>query len=173
MPSERHLFATTYWLLRAAVVVNLLFIAALVVALAAVLLVPNQLGLPTEIEGIARADLLKLAVVGVFGVLVCAVLALFMLRTITAVMQSATIGDPFVRENAARLMRTGWLFLSVYMAELLTKLAIYLVAPESVRSKIDPVDTPPLGLLAVLLIFVLARIFRRGSEMRTELEGTV
>jgi hypothetical protein len=34
-------------------------------------------------------------------------------------------------------------------------------------------DLSPIGILAVLLIFVLAQIFHRGSEMRAELEGTV
>jgi len=37
-------------------------------------------------------------------------------------------------------------------------------------------DTVPIsvtGLFAVLLIFVLAQIFRRGSEMRAELVGTI
>ena len=31
----------------------------------------------------------------------------------------------------------------------------------------------PAGLLAILVIFVLARIFRHGAEMRADLEGTV
>jgi hypothetical protein len=34
-------------------------------------------------------------------------------------------------------------------------------------------DLSPIGILAVLLIFVLAQIFRRGARMRDELEGTV
>ena len=34
-------------------------------------------------------------------------------------------------------------------------------------------DFSPLGVLAILLVFVLAQIFRHGSEMRAELEGTV
>ena len=29
------------------------------------------------------------------------------------------------------------------------------------------------GLLAILMTFVLARVFQRGAEMREELEGTV
>jgi hypothetical protein len=31
----------------------------------------------------------------------------------------------------------------------------------------------PVGVIAILMIFVLAQIFRRGSEMRAELEATV
>jgi hypothetical protein len=34
-------------------------------------------------------------------------------------------------------------------------------------------DMSPVGLMGVLLIFVLAQIFRRGAQMRAELEGTV
>ena len=34
-------------------------------------------------------------------------------------------------------------------------------------------DLSPIGVLAVLLIFVLAQIFHRGAQMRAELEGTV
>ena len=29
------------------------------------------------------------------------------------------------------------------------------------------------GLLLMLVLFILARVFRRGAEMREELEGTV
>ncbi len=29
------------------------------------------------------------------------------------------------------------------------------------------------GLLLMLILFILARVFRKGAEMRAELEGTV
>ena len=44
----------------------------------------------------------------------------------------------------------------------------------AVRAKIhDTVHISVTGLFAVLLIFVLAQIFRRGSDMRAELAGTI
>ena len=46
--------------------------------------------------------------------------------------------------------------------------------PEKIREHVSGgFDVSPVGILAALLIFVLAQIFRRGSEMRAELEGTV
>ena len=56
----------------------------------------------------------------------------------------------------------------------LIKPMVYLLAPDAVRAKIhDTVHIPITGLFAVLLIFVLAQIFRRGSDMRAELAGTI
>ena len=56
----------------------------------------------------------------------------------------------------------------------LIKPMIYLFAPEAVRAKMrDMVHISMIGLFTVLLIFVLAQIFRRGSEMRAELAGTI
>jgi hypothetical protein len=37
----------------------------------------------------------------------------------------------------------------------------------------NPANIPWLGFFATLLIFVLARVFQRGSDMRADLEGTV
>jgi len=43
-----------------------------------------------------------------------------------------------------------------------------------VRAKFhDTVHISVTGLFAVLLIFVLAQVFRRGSDMRAELAGTI
>ena len=56
----------------------------------------------------------------------------------------------------------------------LIKPTVYLLAPVAVRAKIhDTVHILITGLFAVLLIFVLAQIFRRGSDMRAELAGTI
>jgi hypothetical protein len=47
-------------------------------------------------------------------------------------------------------------------------------APAAVRAKVhDALPISVTGLFAVLLIFVLAQIFRCGSEMRAELAGTI
>ena len=56
----------------------------------------------------------------------------------------------------------------------LIKPIVYLIAPAAVRAKIhDTFHISMTGLFAVLLIFVLAQIFRRGSDMRAELAGTI
>ncbi|MGH8115551.1 MAG: DUF2975 domain-containing protein, partial [Rhodanobacteraceae bacterium] len=98
----------------------------------------------------------------------------FNLRAILRNVASTSVGDPFIAKNATDMARIAWLWLGVLVAEMLTKFAVYGVAPAAVRAKMgDPVAIPLTGLFAALLIFVLARIFRRGTQMRTELEATV
>lgn len=84
----------------------------------------------------------------------------------------ATIGaDPFVLANADRLTRIGWGLLGIQI--------IHLVAGGFVgwlqSYGVDTATwTPQLGgWLGVLLAFVLARVFRRGAEMRDDLAMTV
>ena len=87
---------------------------------------------------------------------------------------SASVGDPFIEANAADLVRVAWLLLGLNVIDALIKPMVYLLAPAAVRAKVhDTVHISVTGLFAVLLIFVLAQIFRRGSEMRAELAGTI
>ena len=87
---------------------------------------------------------------------------------------SASVGDPFIEANAAELVRVAWLLLGVEVIGALIKPMVYLLAPDAVRAMVhDIVHVSVTGLFAVLLIFVLAQIFRRGSEMRAELAGTI
>ena len=72
------------------------------------------------------------------------------------------------------LVRVAWLLLGVEVIDALIKPMVYLLAPSAVRAKVhDVFHISVTGLFAVLLIFVLAQIFRRGSEMRAELAGTI
>jgi hypothetical protein len=71
-------------------------------------------------------------------------------------------------------VRVAWLLLGVNLIDALIKPMVYLLAPAAVRVKVDDtVQISVTGLFAVLLIFVLAQIFRRGIEMRAELVGTI
>ena len=81
-------------------------------------------------------------------------------------------GDPFVTENALRLQVIAWAVLALE----LIRLVIVGIAKS--------VSTParPIGIewnlsvtpwLAVLLLFVLARVFEHGARMREDLAATV
>jgi hypothetical protein len=80
--------------------------------------------------------------------------------------------DPFIPKNAERLRQMGWLTLA---AQAVTIPAIFISAWMS--ALLDDVDFKfhfSLGaLLLALVLFVLARVFKRGAEMRADLEGTV
>lgn len=87
-------------------------------------------------------------------------------------------GDPFVPQNARRLTQMAWLTLGVQVATLpIVALGIViarLVKEVSSTSDIS-VDSgfSGNGLLLMLILFILARVFRKGAEMRAELEGMV
>jgi hypothetical protein len=88
--------------------------------------------------------------------------AIPMLRELLRIIDSAMTGDPFVPENARRLHRIGWLLLLMNL----------LFEADEWISEGDFLPAPG-GLLTVLLVFVLAQIFDKGSQMRAELQETI
>ncbi|KHK89542.1 DUF2975 domain-containing protein [Novosphingobium malaysiense] len=86
-------------------------------------------------------------------------------------------GDPFVPVNARRLTQMAWLTLAVQITSLpVSAIGIWIHnvtegAGKDVEIHSGGVDGN--GLLLMLILFILARVFRKGAEMREELEGTV
>ena len=109
-----------------------------------------------------------LMVVGVTG----AVVAHMILTQLLAIVETVRAGDPFVTRNAGRLQTIAWLVLG---AELLHLMVGGIARFASAGGQPLDVDwsfsfTP---WIAVLLLFVLARVFEHGARMREDLEGTV
>ena len=76
-------------------------------------------------------------------------------------------GDPFVVDNAYRLNAIAWFLLALQLIGMVIggigeAISVELDAGFSVN-----------GWLAVILTFVLARVFAEGALMREDLEGTV
>ena len=99
-------------------------------------------------------------------------LNLAMLKRMVAIVKTAQAGDPFVTANAYRLNAIAWILLGLQ----LISMAVWAIGKQ--------VSTPdhPLhlnagfsssGWLAVILTFVLARVFAEGSMMRDDLKGIV
>ena len=90
------------------------------------------------------------------------------LNEIVATVQS---GDPFVVANAARLQRIGWALLALQLLDLvLGGIVLFLD-----RLGVDHATWTPgfTGWIAVLMMFVLARVFRTGAAMRDDLAMTI
>lgn len=83
-------------------------------------------------------------------------------------------GDPFITDNADRLTRMAWLAMAVELvlipATILSSWAEHNLPEGHFELHSDVSLT--CFILAVIL-FILARVFRKGAEMRAELEGTV
>lgn len=94
------------------------------------------------------------------------------LSRLSDILKSVGAGDPFVSENAYRLQAIAWFMLSLQIVGLvIAAVGRYLSA---FNDRVDlGAGLSPAGWLAVLLTFVLARVFAEGTLMRRDLEGTV
>jgi len=94
------------------------------------------------------------------------------LTRLLAMVETVRVGDPFVAANAKRLQAIAWVLLALQ----LLGGVIWLIG-EAISTRAHPVDLDTSfsvnGWLAVLLTFVLARVFAEGARMRDDLEGTV
>ena len=94
------------------------------------------------------------------------------LKRLLAIVETVRAGDPFVAANAARLQAIAWSLLALQ----LLSIVIGAIA-RSISTPAHPFNVDAgfsiTGWLAVLLTFLLARVFAAGALMRDDLEGTV
>ena len=119
----------------------------------------------------ARALIIGLHAIAVLGLLAIPV-NYIVLKKLLAMVETVRAGDPFVITNAERLQSIACGLLALQ----LLSIVIGGIA-ESISSSAHPLDFDAgfsvTGWLAVLLTFLLARVFREGARMRDDLEGTV
>ena len=96
----------------------------------------------------------------------------FVLTRLLTIVETVSVGNPFVLANAARLQGIAWAILGLELMHF----AVGIVAT-SVSTAAVPLNISwgfsLTRWLAVLLLFVLARVFEQGARMREDLEGTV
>ena len=94
------------------------------------------------------------------------------LQRLLAMVETVRAGDPFVAANAYRLQAIAWALLVLQ----LLSLVIGAIA-KTVSTPAHPLHLNAgfsiNGWLAVLLTFLLARVFAEGTLMREDREGTV
>lgn len=104
-----------------------------------------------------------------------AILGFFFFRLLRRIVDSVAEGDPFIPVNADRLYQMGWLSLGLQAVLIAaTPLMIWFDAlPDKPNVRQGDSGLSLSSLIMALLLFVLARVFRVGSQMREDLEGTV
>ena len=181
MSSDQRLFSITHWLLKAATVLCVLLMGLLAVVLGGILLTAVGLlhfdlpvnDMPTGMQNFPAHQLLLVAAFALLIILVCLALVALMFVMAMRIVESTKAGNAFVIENAVRLAQIGWLLVAVQVVGFIANLMISFL-PEKVSEHVSVgFDFSPVGVLAALMIFVLAQIFRHGAEMRAELEGMV
>src|SRR5262245_10766024 len=161
-----------YVVLRILVVLNWLMGAAI---LALLVVIPNEQWIMSAFKLSPSPDAARL----VMGLRAIAVLGLaviplnhVVLKRLLAIVETVRAGNPFVATNASRLRTIAWALLALQ----LLSLVIGAIA-KTVSTPAHPLHLNAgfsiNGWLAVLLTFLLARVFAEGTHMREDLEGTV
>ena len=171
------------WLLKVANL--LLLIVQGFLALAAAALV---VGLPTIIiirdraEASLRAEMgdpnLVFPLVAIVAVLMLAMvivgMAFYFFGRMRQIVLTVEEGDPFVPENAERLTLMAWLMLGMQALALpAAGLAVFIASRLGEDAGNVDASFDLSGIILVITLFILARVFRKGTEMRDDLEGTV
>ena len=94
------------------------------------------------------------------------------LKRLLAIVETVRAGDPFVAVNAKRLQAIAWMLLAVQVLSLVIGAIGKTISSPAHPVRLDAGFSVN-GWLAVLLTFLLARVFAEGTVMRDDLEGTV
>ncbi len=159
--------------LRILIFLNWIYGAIVLAILAGMFAAPQwtmtALGFPLSAQsGLLIVGMRAVAVLGLAGV----PLNLSMLKRLVAMVQTVRAGDPFIVANAYRLQAIAWILLAQQMLSVVIGLIGKAVSTPGHPLHLDAGFSPS-GWLAVILTFVLARVFAEGALMRQDLEGTV
>ena len=96
------------------------------------------------------------------------------LKHLSAIIATVSDGDPFVGANAERLRSMARICLVLFALSVLATIGglIYLALGLPMEGSFE-FDISLETLLLALVLFILARVFKRGAQMREDLEGTV
>jgi len=86
------------------------------------------------------------------------------------IIETVRAGDPFVPENAARLTTMAWCLLTVELLRL--SFGVMAAIMNAAGSNIDWSFSVN-GWVAVVVVFVLARVFEEGTRIRADLEAMI
>jgi len=126
-----------------------------------------RLGSPSENPALVWG-IRAIAALGILAV----PLNLAVLKRMVAMVETVRSGDPFIATNAYRLQAIAWFLLGQQVLSLIIGFIGKAISTPAHPLHLDAGFSPG-GWLAVILTFVLARVFAEGSLMRDDLEGTV
>jgi hypothetical protein len=101
-----------------------------------------------------------------------AVLGFFFARHLYRIIGTVGEGDPFVPVNADRLRAMAWIAVAIHVVAVPMAILSNWVRHVTHAMRFEA-DLPLSGLFLALVLFILARVFREGTRMREDLEGTV
>lgn len=145
-----------------------LFILILLAVLAATFFSPEAAG-KVPVAGAERVAGTRIALVWIIAM---ALLGLVVLHRLLGIVTAAKQGDPFIPDNARRLREIGMALLGIEVIRWLGALLLWFASAQPLEPNVEAsLDLVP--WLAILLAFVLARVFEVGTRLRDDAALTV
>jgi hypothetical protein len=158
--------------LRVLIVLNWLMVPVILTLL---FVVPNREWIMTSFKLSPSPDADRL-VMGLRAIAALGLVAIpfnhAVLKRLLAIVETVRAGDPFVATNASRLQAVAWGLLGLQVLSLVIGAIAKANSTPAHPLKFDAGFSIN-GWLAVLLTFLLARVFAEGTRMREDIEGTV
>jgi hypothetical protein len=159
-------------ILRIAVILNWLWGVAIIVLLVAM---PNRAWILSAFDlapgPFADRMVLALRAIATLGLVVIP-LNYVVLKRLLEIVDTVRQGDPFVAANAVRLQTIARVLLALQVLSLIIGAIVKAVSTPEYPININAGFSIN-GWLAVLMTFLLARVFAEGTRMREDLEGTL
>jgi hypothetical protein len=161
-----------YISLRILIILNWLVGAAI---LALLLVMPNEQWIMSAFDLSPSPEASRL-VMGLRAIAVVGLITIplnyIVLKRLLAMVATVRAGDPFVAANAYRLRAIAWTLLALQLLSLAIAAIARFISTDEHPVELDAGFSIN-GWLAVLLAFILARVFVEGTLMREDLEGTI
>ena len=119
----------------------------------------------------AQSVMWGMRAIAALGVLAIA-LSYPLLKRLLAMVETVRAGDPFVAANAYRLQAIAWILLALQLLSMVIAGIGKAISTAAHPFHLDAGFSVN-GWLAVIITFVLARVFAEGTLMRADLDGTV
>lgn len=171
--AESRILSIANVVVRVLIVLNWLYGAVVLSILAGLFTAPgwtmSAIGVSPDAQ--TPTFLTGLRIIAALGLLAIP-LNLGLLKRLAAMIGTVRTGDPFVADNARRLDTIAFILLGQQLLSLAVAIVARFASTPSHRLHLDAGFSPS-AWLAVVLAFVLARVFASGTRMRDDLEGTV
>ena len=94
------------------------------------------------------------------------------LKRLMAMVETVRAGDPFVAANAYRLHAIAWIMVGMQLLSIAIAAIARIISTPEFPIKLEAGFSVN-SWVAILLTFILARVFAEGTLMRADLEGTI
>ena len=123
-------------------------------------------------SGVGSTMAMAIIISGFVLMFVLLALLFSFMENLRRIVGSVSNGDPFSPINATRLGNMGWIMVGVHLVAIPISMIAGWVTSYTGDSELS-LGGPGGGILLIVVLFILARVFKMGAEMREDIEGTV